>query len=562
MGTTDTALPKHAYQLGERVINLRKEERFICWVHGTGKRFGLGTDPQQRENLEFVGIGEIVRAPLPVTSTRPAPEGAFPHQVYGIRWLDQQKSCLLADEPGLGKTLQACSAADPRIVVVCPAAMRVEWQRELAKWRSGIASYVITGTKPIDPGLLWQYDAVIVNYDVLSAHLETLKQVNVETLIVDEAHNVKTLKATGKARKLSGSKRAMAVAALAAHAQGKKFFLTGTPVENRPIEIWPILFMIDPVFWGNYSAFGMKFCAGKLTEVGRRGQRVKTWDFSGSSNIPRLHQLLSRSMLRRKKEVLDLPPKSRETLYVPLDDETAKEYSQAMRDFVQWVGDNGGPVAVLKHLAAPAVTKLTALRKLAAKGKLSAALEWIVTHAEGTGRPLVVMAHHREVTEGLAAELAKTEFDSPQGRRCFRVGRIIGGMSEAQRTADKDLFQAGGLDVIICSIQAAGVGLTLTRASETLFVERAWKPALLVQAEDRIYRIGQKNSVTITYMDAAGTVDEWLKDLLVDKQSTVAGVVDGIDLDDHAAEEFVLGKVLSIRTGGEDYATGQRLLGV
>lgn len=560
MGTTDTARQRHAYELGERVINLRKEERFICWVDATGKRIGLGLDPGQRGDLEFVSKGEIVRAPPPVTSTRPAPEGAFQHQIYGIRWLDQQKSCLLADEPGLGKTLQACSAADPRIVVVCPAAMRVEWQRELAKWRPELTCYVISGTKPVDPHLLWQHDAIVVNYDVLASHLESLTKVSVSTLIVDEAHNVKTLKVTGKSKKLSGSKRAISVANLAAHAESKRFFLTGTPVENRPIEIWPILYMIDPVFWGNYSAFGMRFCDGKLTEVGRRGQRVKTWDFSGSSNVPRLHQLLSRSMLRRKKEVLDLPPKSRQTLYVPLDDATAKEYSEAMRDFVQWVGDNGGPIAVLKHLAAPAVTKLTALRKLAAKGKLEAALEWIIAHAEGTGRPLVVMAHHREVTEGLANKLASVEFNSTTGKRLFRVGKIIGGMSEAQRTSDKDRFQAGELDVIVCSIQAAGVGLTLTKASETLFVERAWKPALLVQAEDRIYRIGQKNSVTITYMDAAGTVDEWLKELLVDKQSTVSGVVDGVDLDDQAAEEFVLGKVLGCRNGQEDYSTGQRRL--
>ncbi len=562
MATTEAARPTPAYRLGERVINLRKEERFICWVHESGKRFGLGSDPNQRVELEFVSIGEIVRAPLPITSTREAPPGAFPHQVFGIRWLDQQRSCLLADEPGLGKTLQACSAADPRVVVVCPAAMRVEWQRELAKWRPELTCYVVTGTKPVDAHLLHQYDAIVINYDVLSDHLETLEKLPLSTLIVDEAHNVKTLKSTGKSRKLSGSKRAMAVARLSEHAQDKRFYLTGTPVENRPIEIWPMLYMINPSFWGNYSAFGMKFCAGRLTEVGRRGKRVKTWDFSGSSNVQRLHQLLSRSMLRRKKEVLDLPPKSRQTIYVALDEATAKEYSEAMRDFVQWVGDNGGPVAVLKHLAAPAVTKLTALRKLAARGKLEAALDWIVAHAEGTGRPLVVMAHHREVTDGIADRLAKTDFNASDGRRAFRVGRIIGGMSEAQRTSDKDQFQAGNLDVIVCSIQAAGVGLTLTKASETLFVERAWKPALLVQAEDRIYRIGQKNSVTITYMDAAGTVDEWLKDLLVDKQSTVSGVVDGVDLDEQAAEEFVLGKVLGLRDGNEDYATGQRKLNV
>ncbi len=265
-------------------------------------------------------------------------------------------------------------------------------------------------------------------------------------------------------------------------------------------------------------------------------------------------------MLRRRKELLDLPPKSRQTLYVPLDDATAREYGQAFRDFVSWVRESGGPVAVLKHLAAPAVTKLTALRKLAARGKLEAATDWIVAHAEGTRRPLVVMAHHRDVTAGLSDVLGSKEFHDGTSVRPFRVGKIVGGMSETERTADKDAFQRGELDVIVCSIQAAGVGLTLTRASEMLFVERAWKPALLVQAEDRIYRIGQKNHVTITYMDAAGTVDEWLKELLVDKQSTVAGIVDGIELDEEQAEAFVLGKVLGVEGSCEDFSTGQQNL--
>lgn len=561
MSATVAARPKCPYQLGETVLNLKNEPRVICWIDESGRRFGLGTSPAQRANYEFAWMNEIIRPPPPVLSTRPVPEAAFSYQAEGIRWLDHFKNCLLADEPGLGKTIQASVAADPRVIIVCPAAMRIEWQRELAKWRPELLSFIVSGTKPHDPNLLIQYDAIIINYDVLSAHVETLTKVVFSTLIVDEAHNLKTLKSSGKLKKLSGSKRALAVAELARHVTDKRFFLTGTPVENRPIEVWPILYMIDPEFWSDYAAFGKRFCDGKLTEVGRRGHRVKTWDFSGASNVPRLHQLLSRFMLRRKKDlVLDLPPKQRQTIYVPLDDDTAREYGQAMRDFVAWVRDSGGALAVLKHLAAPAVTKLTALRKLAARGKLDAAVEWVVSHAEGTSRPLVIMAHHRDVTVGLAERLRNTEFRSGFETRKFRVGQIVGGMSESERTADKDAFQRGDLDVIVCSIQAAGVGLTLTRASEMLFVERAWKPALLVQAEDRIYRIGQKNSVTITYMDAAGTVDEWMKALLVDKQSTVAGVVDGLELDDEKAEEFILGKVLGVKHSCEDFATGQQIL--
>jgi len=563
MGTTDTASPTCVFSKGQRVIIPSGEVRFVCWRNGDGSNIGLGRSPEQRGHYDFALSRNLKLAPpsappveLP-QSDRQVHEGAFDYQVTGVRWLDAVKTGLLADEPGLGKTMQACSAADPRIVVVCPAAMRVEWQRELAKWRPELSSYVIEGTKLIDRNLLLQYDAVIVNFDVLSAHVDTLVSIPVATLVVDEAHNVKTLKATGAKRKLSGSKRAVAVAQLAAHATPKRFFLTGTPLENRPIELWPIFYMLNPERFADYALYGRFFCDGKLMEVGRHGKRIKTWDFSGVSNRPKLHRLLSQVMLRRKKSVLSLPPKRRHTVYVPLDGNTAREYSAALRDFVAWTEEHGGPIAVIKHLASPAITKLTAMRRLAAVGKIDAAVEWIVTHATGTGRPLVVMAHHRDVTVGLADRLKALEFDSPTGRRAFRVGQIIGGMDEAERTRDKDAFQDGALDVIVCSIQAAGVGLTLTRASETLFIERAWKPSLLVQAEDRIHRIGQENACTVTYLDAANTVDEWLHGLLKDKQSTVAGVVDGLDLTDAQAESFVLGKVLGLRGNAEDFATGQ-----
>lgn len=516
----------------------------------------------QTGGYEFCAVTDVSMTPpakptLP-QSDRSVPETAYPYQVQGIRWLDAVKRALLADEPGLGKTMQSCCAADARIVVVCPAAMRVEWQREFARWRPELTSYVVTGTKPVDPGLLWQHDVIVINYDVLAAHIEALTKLPITTVIVDEAHAVKTLDKLNPKR-LAGSKRALAVAALAEATTSKVYFLTGTPLENRPIELWPMLYMMSPGEWQDYVAFGKRYCAGRWGKL--PGRQREGWNFNGQSNKAELHERLSARMLRRTKDELDLPAKVRQTLFVPLDDKTAAEYREAVRDFEAWVAQEGGPRAVMAHRAAPAVTRLTALRRLAARGKLEAALEWIVTHAEGTGRPLVVMGHHREVTDGLASTLLATQFRTPTGeRRNFRVGRIIGGMNEAERTADKDAFQAGQLDVIVCSIQAAGVGLTLTRASETLFIERPLKPSLAVQAEDRIHRITQRNRCTITYLDAHGTIDQWTRELLADKTSTVAGVVDGVELDDSEAEAFVLGRVLGLSSSAEDYRTGQRAL--
>jgi SWI/SNF-related matrix-associated actin-dependent regulator 1 of chromatin subfamily A len=255
-------------------------------------------------------------------------------------------------------------------------------------------------------------------------------------------------------------------------------------------------------------------------------------------------------MLRRTKDILDLPAKSRQSLSIALDDKTAKEYRRAAEDFAKWVEANGGFEAVEKHMKAQAITKMTGLRHLAAVGKIDYAADWVVQHAEATNRPLVIMAHHRDVTETLIKRLSETEFDSDRGRRTFRVGKIIGGMAEAQRTADKDAFQKGDLDVLVCSIQAAGVGLTLTAASEILFIERAWRPSDLVQAEDRIHRIGQKNKATVTYLDAAGTIDSVIGAMLVDKQSTIAGIIDGIEVTQDQAEAWVFGTMFGRKDGG------------
>lgn len=527
---------------GETVLDTRGRERLVGW--SSGPRVALvpvgmtGADLQAKLTASFEFYHEDELRPRP----RTLPAQAMEHQVKGVEWLDKVKAGLLADEPGLGKTFQACVAADGRVVVLCPAAMRVEWQREFARWRPELTSHVISGTKPVDFALIWQFDVLIINYDILPAHIDQLLKLEIRTVIADEAQALKTMRQKGKGKQLEGSKRAIAAAALCAHCTHKRFMLSATPVMNRVRELWSLLHLIDPSRWSSFQEFGMRYCAGKLVKQPRRGGPPRmVWDFDGASNTDELHRILkSRYMLRRTKDILSLPPKSRKTVMVSLKTDDAREYSRAANDFLGWVKEKGGVAAVIRAEMAETMVKMTSLRHLVATMKLDLAVDWILNHAEGTGRPLVVMAHHRDVTEGLVERLRATEYDAPDGRRKFRVGAILGGMGEKQRTADKDAFQDGQLDVIVCSIMAAGVGLTLTRATETLFVERAWRPSDLVQAEDRIWRIGTKNACTITYLDAEGTIDCALGETLVDKQSTVAAVVDGLDVGEEDAARLVL----------------------
>ncbi|MSO37444.1 MAG: DEAD/DEAH box helicase [Acidimicrobiia bacterium] len=576
-GDTGKVSDRIPFKHGDRVVDPSGKEKYVCWLKSTAgdQRIGLGDSPTQRGNLEFYGWGEVQlkpmaqvakeeaanyqetakdarahSAPMPTPAAvkvRAIPEVAFPHQVQGIQWLDSVRHGLLADEPGLGKTMQACAAADARVLIVCPAAMRTDWMREMLRWRPEFMGVIVTSREPRDKSVYEKADFIVVNYDVLEWHADTLLQVEIRTLISDESHYVKTLKQSGNKKELSGSRRALALARLAKHVKHKRFLLTGTPIMNRAIELWPLLFLIDPMRWGSYVKFGVRYCAGKLKKVylkGGGGKSIQTWDFGGRSNGLELHSILtSTCMLRRTKDILDLPEKTRYSIKVALDEKTAKTYLEAVADFAKWVKKNGGYAAIVAHHKAEVITRMTALRYLCAIGKIDVAAEWCVRHFDGTGRPLVVMAHHRDVTVGLAERLSNTDVESAEGTRKLRVGKILGGMSDSQRTDDKDAFQRGDLDVIVCSIQAAGVGLTLTAASDTLFVERTWAPAALVQAEDRIHRIGQKNKCVITYLDATGTIDDAIGTLLIAKQKTSACIIDGEDLDEDEAVIRIFGTI-------------------
>ena len=586
--TNELGVEPTIYQKGDIVIDREGRQRKVCWVDSTEKQVKIGLTPVGarldepcKGGYDFVGVNQVKLKPgetarraaekalaeasksaaemgapppapvAPAVVSRKIPAAAMEHQITGIRWLDQMRTGLLADEPGLGKTFQSCVAADAPVVIVCPAAMRTEWQREMNRWRPDLSVQILKKTKQKTLEEYRSTDVVIVNYDIVSKHVEGLREVGFKTLICDEAQALKNLRQKGVKRELVGSARAEAVAKLAASISHKRFMLTATPIMNRVIELWSLLHIIDPRRWDSYSKFGVRFCAGELVEQYRPGGgKVRVWDFSGMSNEKELHAILSeRYMLRRKKEILNLPPKSRFSQMVELPYEYQVDYFKAQQEFLNWLLETSGSEAVSKAKRAEAIVRMTSLRRLAAKGKLEIAKEWIVNFAEGTGRPLVVMAHHRDVTEELIKLLREQEFDSPQGRRKFRVGGILGGISDAQRTRDKDAFQRGELDVIVCSIQAAGVGLTLTRATDTLFIERAWRPADLVQAEDRIYRIGTKNACTITYLDASDTIDAIIATMLVDKQSTSDGVIDGVDLDEEGAAELALNQIFGQKKG-------------
>lgn len=485
---------------------------------------------------------EAAASPAPAVApyAGKVPKQAMPHQIDGIRWLGAAGGAILADQPGLGKTLTSIGALEAPAVVVCPAVMKAEWADEVAKWRPELTTAVVAGTKPLDASAYTSADVLIINYDIVNAHetalLDAHQQRPFRTIIADEAHNLKTLEVKQSRGKLlySGSRRAETVALLC-RAIPRRYLLSATPVLNRPIELFPLLHMVDPMTWSDYVEYGKRYCAGFLEQVvGYGGKRISAWNFDGASDVAHLHSRLSAYMLRRTKDILNLPPKTRQTIEVAMPKDIASEYMATANALSGWVDQMGGPAVVSKKKRAEQLAKLTALRGIAARGKVAAATRWILEQQDKQQGPLVVMAHHSATIDGLEQALLAA-------RPALRIGRIVGGQSEKKRKADKEAFQAGKLDVILCSIMAAGVGLTLTRAAETLFVERSFRPMDLVQAEDRIHRIGQTRPCTITYMDARGTIDQLMAKILLKKTSTIAGVIEGEAIDEQEASRRVFG---------------------
>ena len=420
-----------------------------------------------------------------------------PFQRAGVSYLLSQRRAFLADEQGLGKTIEALAtleAADAYpALVVCPASLKLNWLRESQRWLPDRSTRVLAGNgagAPIAPA-----DITIVNYDILAGRSAQLCALAPLALVLDESHYCKNATA----------KRTQAVHRLAAAipSDGLVLALTGTPVVNRPAELISQLRILGRL--GDFGS-GVKF-----------GER-----FRGPDAHLRLHwHLRARCFVRRcKADVLpQLPAKTRAVVPVELDNEP--EYRLAERDVVAWLQSQPLDLReldakVAAALRAERLVRLNALKLLAARGKLHAALAWIHDFCS-SGERLVVFAHHREIQRALL-------------ERFPHALHILGEDSHVARDAAVNAFQAGDEvdnQLIVCSIEVAGQGLTLTRSSNVVFLELEWTPAKHDQAEDRCHRIGQQDAVNISYLLAAGTIDETIAALLERKRAVIGAVTDG-----------------------------------
>jgi len=528
-----------------------------------GKRFG-GVSVGMREvkttpvtQAEVARVEEKTAEPMPPPAPDfELPEGLHPWQRDGAIWLRQRKAGILAFEQGVGKTATAICAAQTPMLVVCNKSLRVNWQREISKlWRPDLAVYTISTGAKRDLASFSAADVVIVNYDIVHKLIDDFAEKGFRTIICDESQKLKDFKLSWKKDdsgrwqpRLGGSRRAQSIWEIAQPIE-YRFMLSGTPMDNgRPRELFGQLNLVSPRQFTNFRTFCEYFC-GPDDVLVKGGRKVRTYD--GATNTLELHEAIQgKCYMRVTKDVLNLPPKARETVLLSLDDVTAKEYNAAARDLLSYIEKNYGWAAMNSAAKAEALRRLGVLRRLCGIGKVEAFAEQCRDNWEGSHRPFLVWAYHKEVQQALLA--AFKQFTD------WKVGSILAEDKPDEQTRMKTHFQDGlpesappeqrdYLDVLVCSLSMAREGHTLTRAEEAYFIERLWSPFHLEQAEDRIHRIGTKNQVTIFYYDAPGTVDEEIGVMLDRKLRAGREVIEGYTLTDAQVADTLFGKTRELK---------------
>lgn len=424
----------------------------------------------------------------------------YPYQMEGIEKGLKWQRLFIGDEPGLGKTLQSIGIVDTAdafpCLVICPSSLKINWQREWEKFTDKKALVLSDNVRTTWPYLLQMkmHNVAIVNYESLRKYFVwdikgpksfRLKDVvfcpqiaMFKSVIIDESHRVK-------------DPSAQQTIFTKGIAMGKRWviLLSGTPVVNRPDDLLSQLSIMDRL-----SEFGgkMKFLA----------------DYGEGENLSSLsEQLYQKCMIRREKAkvLTQLPDKTRVDLYVDISNRD--EYNLAANDLAEYLREyrSCNDWEIRRKMRMEALVRFMALRSISAKGKIKQAIDFVNVFLE-SGKPIILFCSYHEVVDEL--------------RKAFpQAVSVTGRDSAVMKQAAVDNFQNGNAQLIICSIKAAGVGLTLTASSNVAFLELPWTYADCCQCEDRAHRIGQKDNVTCYYLLGKGTIDGRLYELIQQKKS-------------------------------------------
>lgn len=433
-----------------------------------------------------------------------APKGLkyYPFQAAGIEYLVRHKKVLLSDFLGGGKTIQVIGLINNsdirKVLIICPNTIKLNWKIELEKWlRKNLSISVIYAQEYVES------DIMIINYDILNRYATELSKIKFNLVVADESVALKNEETQRfKAYKLISKNIP------------RKIFITGTPILSRPAELWTTIQEICPDEFGTKWEFYKKFCGAKQVRIGydrEKGEPKYAWDYSGASNLELLQtKLRSSCMIRRfKKDVLqELPEVTRQIILLD-DSSITKDEEEQLKEVKE------DYISQVEHLRANSLGTfeiLSRIRHETALKKVPYVVEFVKNILESEEK-VIVFAHHQDVIS-----LLKVDFPNSVV--------IMGDTPTKERQKAIDLFQFDPeIRVFIGSIQASGVGITLTASSTVVFAELDWIPANITQCEARACRIGQKNAVNSYHLVVNGTIDAHLAKTIIRKQEIVDAVL-------------------------------------
>ena len=450
------------------------------------------------------------------------PEGLlpYPYQRAGIEYILNTPSCLLGDEMGLGKTIQAIVAWNmanaKRVLVVCPASLKLNWKKEIHKWSTKPYSVHVVGPAKWKP-FRSEYQVVVINYDILRKHHDELREFEWDFLVADEAHYVKSSKAI-RSKELLGfnpTKRELSNGTIPVLPipSKRRLLITGTPMTSKPKDLFPLLNYLNPSEWDNFFKFALRYCGAH--------KKSGYWDFNGSSNTGELNTRLRGSLMirRLKQDVLtELPDKLRQPIVWGPTTKNEKDLIASEGNYRKENLDE-----ILKSVSSGRGFKIdfedvAKTRKRIAMAKLPKVVDHVIETLESEDK-LVVFFHHKDLLRGVEAEL--------KAKRISYV-TLTGDTSHIARQEAVENFQEGSTRVFLGTMGAAGVGITLTAARTVIFAELPgdWNPSTLLQSEDRLHRIGQENNVLIQYLVLEGTIEAHVAEVISGKQEVSHRILD------------------------------------
>jgi SWI/SNF-related matrix-associated actin-dependent regulator 1 of chromatin subfamily A len=431
------------------------------------------------------------------------------HQKVAIEKLLANDRFILADDMGLGKTTASVIAAletnAKKILIVCPASLKLNWQREIKNY-SDRKILIVEGRK-------WgsTFDFYIINYDIIKNYHTTDKSedsddykllinAGFELAIVDEAHYVSNTTAN-RTRLLNDVLSKIP----------KVWLLTGTPMTSRPINYFNLLKIVDSPLTLNWQSYVRRYCAGYQFRVGGR----KVWNTSGASNLDELRERTKNLVLRRlKNDILDLPEKIITPVFLEMN---STFYNEELEEFMRISKDNKD-----KESISVTLNRLMKIRQVISYEKIPYTCELIDKFIE-QGKKVIVFTNFTMTLDMLHEKYKKNSVV------------LDGRMNKEKRQDSVDRFQnEDKVKIFISNIVAGGVGITLTAAETVIMNDLSFVPAHHSQAEDRAYRYGQKNSVLVYYPIFENTIEKIIYNILQKKK----GIIDQVMGDGEYSESF------------------------